>query len=72
MTLPIKPAGTQNSKFIDDNIHASIERMKGYERHAKALQVIMSEKRRNHSSDRTAMAKSFVVTKSGPTYDELD
>ena len=45
--------------------------MSRYEQHAKALQLIMSEKRRNHSSDKTAMAKSFVVTKDVPTYNEL-
>ena len=71
VTLPLKPAGTINSKFIDQNVHASIERMSRYEQHAKALQLIMSEKRRNHSSDKTAMAKSFVVTKDVPTYNEL-
>ena len=71
MTLPLKPAGSINSRFIDDNIHASIERMNRYENHAKALKGIMSEKRRNHSSDKTDMAKSFVVTKDTPTYNEL-
>ena len=41
MTLPLKPAGSINSRFVDDNIHASIERMNRYENHAKALKGIM-------------------------------
>ena len=45
--------------------------MNRYENHAKALKGIMSEKRRNHSSDKTDMAKSFVITKDTPTYNEL-
>ena len=34
--------GTINSKYIDKNVHASIERIKGFERHKRQVNLIMN------------------------------
>ena len=38
--------GMINSKYIDNNVHASIERIKGFERHKRQVNLIMNGKRR--------------------------